>query len=192
MYIDICISLYIHSIHIYIYIYIYITIISHHMCTYHITMHISGADDIAFAWSLGPSADLPVWCCVSQDSVCEHVFRLTSPPPPPLYKCTSSLLSLPIAPVYIYIYIYIHIIKLISSLGGHMRWTSTVTWGPLGPLPGAGCPSPDGLPLAPTSRWCPWGPCPGGCPVFFQCVYILYMCYLFIYIYIYIYMHIHT
>ena len=28
------------------------------------------------------------------------------------------------------------------------------------------------------SRWCPWGPCAGGCPEFFQCVYLLYMCYI--------------
>ena len=41
------------SLYIYIYIYIYIY-------TYHITTHISGAGDIAIAWSLGLSADLPV------------------------------------------------------------------------------------------------------------------------------------
>ena len=96
------------------------------------------------------------------------------------------------------IYIYTYYKKLISSRGGHMWWTTTITWGPLGLLPRAGRPSSAGLALAPTSRWCPWGLCPGGCPVFFQClyiyiyiyiiyIYILCFIYTFIYIYIYIY-----
>jgi hypothetical protein len=108
--------------HIYIYIYnnqiTYIYIYIYHIYTYHITAHISGAGDLAFAWSLGPSADLPVWCCVFQDSVCEHVFRLTSPTAPIVYMHALLLSSLYQSHlnIYIYIYIYAHTIGVPEPL----------------------------------------------------------------------------
>ena len=49
--------------------------------------------------------------------------------------------------------------KLISSRGGHMRWTSTVTWGSLGSFGGRAAPLQMGwpwrpvVPLGPMSRW---------------------------------------